>query len=147
MNGSPRGQQSSAVPGGTGLSGYVLPTGQYVLRKDRRWLPNGHLVEILSVVKTSLNDADAKTIHVLSYPTTDCSCPVLTIESIRSCSNPRCLATVCRKHWGTCRKCGRGFCSACLTSDEMHGFTVVVCRRCCTPGFVKFLKSLFRRSR
>lgn len=145
MNGPIRRPQpgGAQVPGR--VDGYVLPSGRYILRKERRRLPNGRVVEMVSMVDTSLNGEYATTVHVLEYPETDDGIAPRSIRDIHSCSNPRCRRTVTGRHCGCCRSCGLDYCSACLTSRAVHRRTVLMCRECATPWLLKLIKKMFRK--
>lgn len=134
----PGGAQVPATPGE-----YVLPSGRYVVRKERRRLPNGRVVEMVSMVDTSLNGEYATTVHVLEYPDTDDGIAPRNIRDMTSCS--LCLRTITGRSWQWCRACGDRCCSKCIRTKVVHGISVVMCRECATPWLVKLIKKMFRK--
>lgn len=111
-------------------------------------LPSGRTRELQRVVDTVIdqNNRARTKVRVEAKPSYDCSCMPEDMSDIAECSNPECLAIVCRRHSFTCPGCGRVHCTACgkAAADEYGYF--LICKKCwkkaTTPRLVRWLKSL-----
>ena len=141
MTGSNRQRQNRGVQGVGGLNGYVMPSRNVTVRRERQLLPNGRVIEYTYRSQTVLNDDCATTNEFVDYPYVDCGCSKP--RKVTCCLNPRCRKTVCEKCWRYCRACGLKYCTACLKPKALHKQSVLMCRDCTMGLFAGLLRKLF----
>lgn len=137
-----------------GIPGAINPPGlpeRRIIRRQRRRLSNGRLVEFRWRVRTGHNPDSILTAELIGWPETDCNCAPIDIADVYACCNQKCQATVCGLHIRTCQACGIAYCTACVASVFVHGFVAVVCRPCAKDlkrsKLVRFLLKLFTRKK
>lgn len=122
-----------------------------IIRKKRRRLSNGRVVEFVLRIRTGHDPKVTLTAELLKSPETNCNCAPLDIEDLYACCNRKCMATVCERHIRTCQLCGINFCTACITAIAIHGFVAVVCRACAKDlkrsKLVRALLKLFKKKK
>jgi hypothetical protein len=105
--------------------------GRVRIRRERRRLPSGRLVEFTTQAVTKLSEAGTyETLETIEVPATDCGCSPSGLDDVYSCHG--CNRTVCGRHAATCQGDGFVYCSACLCEVAVAKSPVIVCRVCAT---------------